>query len=219
MADAIILAGGKGSRMEGDLPKALVLAKGKPIISRQIDYLSKFNGIDKIILSLGYSADKVVDYVKAAYPNRNLDFAIEDEPLGTAGGMKKALSKSVAQFVVAMNCDDIADINLPRLMLNTENSLCVANPRLPYGRVVIEDGFVKRFDEKPRLEDMWVSCGWYLLDRRMMLGILPDKGSLEYDVFPYIRLKAYKHVGFWHILNSKKDVAEFEKLNLPEILS
>ncbi len=218
MADAIILAGGKGSRMEGDLPKALVLAKGKPIISRQIDYLSKFNGIDKIILSLGYSADKVVDYVKAAYPNRNLDFAIEDKPLGTAGGMKKALSKSVAQFVVAMNCDDITDIDISKLMLNTENVLCVANPRLPYGRVVIEDGFVKDFDEKPLLENMWVSCGWYLFDRHMMLDVLPNKGSLEYDVFPNIKLGVYLHTGFWHTLNSKKDLAEFEKLNLPGML-
>ena len=52
MVDAIILAGGKGSRMEDNLPKALVEARGKPIVSHQIDYLSKFREINKIILSL-----------------------------------------------------------------------------------------------------------------------------------------------------------------------
>ncbi|MFH0752154.1 MAG: NTP transferase domain-containing protein [archaeon] len=218
MVDAVILAGGKGSRMEDALPKALVEARGKPIVSWQIDYLSKFEEVDKIILSLGYESGKVVDYVGQNYVSHNLDFAIEDEPLGTAGGMKKALSKSVADFVVALNCDDITDIFIPKLVWSTENVLCVANPRLPYGRVVVEKGMVKKFEEKPLLDNVWVSCGWYYFDRHRVLDVLPNKGSLEYDVFPNIGLKAFEHRGFWRALNSKKDLADFEKVDLPNSL-
>ncbi len=52
--DAIILAGGKGTRLGGDIPKALVKLKGKPIIGYQLDYLLKSGRIESIILSLGY---------------------------------------------------------------------------------------------------------------------------------------------------------------------
>ena len=62
--DVIILAGGKGSRMDDDLPKALVHAKGKPIISRQLDYLSRFDIVGRFIIALGHKADIVVDYVR-----------------------------------------------------------------------------------------------------------------------------------------------------------
>jgi len=48
-----------------------------------------------------------------------------------------------------------------------------------------------------------------------MLKILPDKGMLEYDVFPKIRLRLYKHKGFWKTFNTQKDVEEFEEAELP----
>lgn len=216
MVDVVILAGGKGSRMSSDVPKALMPVRGVPMVSYHIGYFSRFDPQSRIILSLGHKSEDVIDYVGKAHNGCNVDFAVESEPLGTAGGMRLALSKSISQFVVALNCDDIADIDLRELAKNTENTLCIAKPRMPFGRVLVNGGYVERFDEKPLLDDFWVSCGWYLFDRHMLLDVLPRKGSLEYDFFPKVSLRAFEHRGFWKPLNMKKDIDEFENMVLPD---
>ncbi len=189
--DAVILAGGKGSRMEDSLPKK---STGK---------------INKIILQIGYKADQIIDYIKKNYPNENIEFSIESEPLGTGGAIKQGLKKATTDFVLVFNCDDLTDINIGELEKLQENTICIAHPQLPFGMVFEENGYAK-FEEKPTLKE-WVSCGWYLFNRKDMISKLPDKGSLEYDVFPKVKIRTYKHENFWVSLNTKKDITEFEK--------
>jgi len=214
---AIILAGGKGNRMEDVLPKPLVKVKDKTILAYQLDYLLNSKQIEKLILSLGYKADEIIDYVKTNYPDYSIDFVVETEPLGTGGAFKQALLKTDSDFILGLNCDDITDIKIEDLYKLNCNAICVAHPRLPFGLVNEENDYAV-FIEKPVLNE-WVSCGWYLFKRKELLPILPDKGSLEYDVFPKLKLKLYKHEGFWQPLNSKKDILEFENLIIPESLS
>jgi D-glycero-alpha-D-manno-heptose 1-phosphate guanylyltransferase len=206
--DVIILAGGKGNRMEDVLPKPLVKVKDKAIIGHQLDFLLGTKKLDRIILSVGYKAEEIMDYVKANYPEYPLEFSVETEPLGTAGALRKALELGQSENFVCLNCDDITDIDLEKLEALGPNAICVAHPQLPFGLVSEENGFA-RFIEKPILEE-WVSCGWYLFAKNELLELLPAKGSLEYDVFPKLKLKVYKHEGFWQPLNTKKDILEFE---------
>ena len=213
--DAIILAGGKGNRMEYDLPKPLVQVRGKSILVHQLDYLTKFKEIDRIILSLGHRADEIIDFIKKDYSAFKIpiEFSVEKEPIGTGGAIKLAL-KNLAQseFVLVLNCDDITDINISDFCTRNENTICVAHPRLPFGLVEEKNGFAM-FREKPVLEE-WVNIGWYLFNKNELLEALPDAGSLEYDVFPKINLRIYKHTGFWRTLNTKKDILEFKDLNI-----
>ena len=213
--DAVIIAGGKGNRMEGYFPKALAIAKGRPILSYQINYLLK-SGINKIVLSLGYKAEEVIKYVKSNYPNAKIDYTIEKELLGTAGGLKLSLSKTESDYAIVLNCDDITDIDISKLQECRENTVCVAHPQLQFGRILEKDGYAI-FEEKPMLKD-WVSCGWYVFNKAEILKYLPDKGMLEYDVFPKIKLRLFKHEGFWKTLNTKKDILEFGKTELPDVL-
>ncbi|MCX6745669.1 MAG: nucleotidyltransferase family protein [Candidatus Parcubacteria bacterium] len=215
--DTIILAGGKGNRMEDVLPKPLVRVKNKAILAYQLDYLLKSKQIEKIILSLGYKADEIIDYVKVNYPDYPIDFVVETEPLGTAGAFKQALVKANSGFILGLNCDDITDIDIENLSKLGANTICVAHPQLPFGLVKENNGYAE-FLEKPILDD-WVSCGWYVFNKNELLSLLPKKGSLEYEVFPKIKLKLYKHEGFWQPLNSKKDILVFESLDLPQSLS
>ena len=212
--DAVIIAGGEGKRMGSDLPKALVKAKGKPLLAWQIDYLLK-SGIDKIILAIGHKAEDIVDYIGNNYSDK-IDFTIEKKLLGTAGAVKLALQKCNSEFVLVLNCDDLTDIDISKLEAKKENTICVAHPSLHFGRVAEKNGYAV-FEEKPVLKD-WVSCGRYLLNRKEMLKILPDKGMLEYDVFPKIKLRLFKHEGFWKTFNTQKDVEEFEEAELPAAL-
>lgn len=215
--DVIILAGGKGTRMDSDLPKPLIKAKNKPIISHQIDYLLKSKEIDRIILSIGHESDKIINFIKTRYSSFPIEFSVETEPLGTGGAIKKALGLSTSEKVIVLNCDDITDIKIEELAKNKESTICIAHPRLPFGRVLDNNGYAK-FEEKPILKDQWVSCGWYLLKKSEILSHLPDKGSIEYDVFPKIKIKLHKHEGFWQTLNSKKDLQQFEETELPDFL-
>ncbi|MCX6745369.1 MAG: sugar phosphate nucleotidyltransferase, partial [Candidatus Parcubacteria bacterium] len=180
------------------------------ILGHQLDYLLTTKKLAKIILSLGYKAEEIIDYVKINYPDYPIEFAIEKEPLGTAGALKQALGLVEDDNVLVLNCDDITDIDLAKLEALGPNVICVAHPRLPFGLVTEENGYAK-FIEKPILND-WVSCGWYLFAKSDLDRLLPVKGSLEYDVFPKMKLKVYKHDGFWQPLNTKKDILEFEAL-------
>jgi NDP-sugar pyrophosphorylase family protein len=207
--DAIIIAGGKGNRMDDPKPKALVNAKGKTILAWQIDHLLGF-GVEKIVLALGYKSDEVIGYIKSNYNSQAISWTVETAPIGTAGAIKLALKKTTAEFILVLNCDDVTDIDIKKIMKLQENTICAAHPQLPFGLITEKDGFAE-FKEKPILNE-WVSCGWYLLNRNDMLKILPDKGMLEYDVFPKMKLKVYKHEGFWKPLNTKKDIIEFENM-------
>src|SRR3989338_3182420 len=213
--DAVIIAGGEGKRMDSEFPKALVEVKRKPILAWQIDYLLN-SGIEKIVLAIGHKAESTVSYIKNNYNDKQVDFTIEKKLLGTAGAIKLALQKCNSEFVVVLNCDDLTDIDLKKLEKKRENAICVAHPSLHFGRVAEKNGYAV-FEEKPMLND-WVSCGWYLLNKGEMLKILPDKGMLEYDVFPKIKLKIYKNEGLWKTFNTQKDVDEFEEAELPAAL-
>lgn len=218
--DAIILAGGKGTWIDKAAPKPLVMVGDKHLIQHQIDYL--LGKVDRIIVSTGYRAEEVEKFVQGLYPRfadgkyckSEIYFSRENKSLGTAGGLKKALNMTVRNETIAFNCDDITNIPISKLEEITENTICVANPTSSFGRVVInKDGYVDRFREKEKIDGFWVSCGWYkfIVDHKFY-DSLPDKGMLEFDVFPKMRLKPYFHTGFWKAINTRKDVDEFNKM-------
>ena len=76
---AIVLAAGKGTRMQSDLPKVLVPVCGRPMIDYVLDALAA-GGVDRIIAVVGYRAE----LVRAAIDGRaGVEFAMQTEQLGT----------------------------------------------------------------------------------------------------------------------------------------
>jgi len=80
----IILAAGKGTRMKSDLPKVLHKVLGKTMISRVIDQ-AKLAGARKIVVVVGYKKDMVIESLK----DTDVDFAIQEEQLGTAHAVQQ----------------------------------------------------------------------------------------------------------------------------------
>jgi D-glycero-alpha-D-manno-heptose 1-phosphate guanylyltransferase len=212
MIDVVILAGGKGTRMGEDVSKPLVLTRGREIIAWQLDnlYRNYPELINKVVLALSFKAETVKEFVAQKYSDKQIEISIETEPLGTGGGIKQAMKQAVADWVLVFNVDDITDIDLNDFSEVRENKLAVVNPILPFGLIENVDGYAQ-FREKPVLTDLWVSCGWYLLNRAEVLEKFPDSGSVEYDVFQkgLVKLKVYSHRGFWAPLNSKKELDNF----------
>src|ERR1700712_3237435 len=90
--EAIILAGGLGTRLREavpDLPKCMAPILAKPFIGYLVEYLQQ-QGIQKFIFSLGYKSNIVEQYLRTQYGNLDIQFSVENEPLGTGGAIKLA---------------------------------------------------------------------------------------------------------------------------------
>ena len=112
--DAIILAGGKGTRVKKFTkknPKCLIKINGKPFLYYQLKYLKK-NNIKNVIISVGYLSNKIRDYL-----NKNINFInfkiIDDgkKLLGTGGAVLKSLKFLKNNFYV-MYGDSYLTLNL-----------------------------------------------------------------------------------------------------------
>ncbi|MEM4259212.1 MAG: sugar phosphate nucleotidyltransferase [Candidatus Pacearchaeota archaeon] len=189
--DAIILSAGMMGR-KTLFPKALLEYGGKTAIEHQINWLKPF--VKKIIIACHKKeCEQIAKHIGKI---EGVEFSNELQLLGTAGATKKAISKSKANNFIVCNVDDLTDIDLNALIDFGADTMCVANPRLNFG-VLETDGFdVRQYREKPVMRNVWANCGIYLLSRKT-IEKLPDKGSLEHDVWPYIRMKAFKHFGMW----------------------
>lgn len=196
--DAIVLAGGQGSRLRAALPnrqKVTAPVGGRPFLARLIDWLASA-GADRVVLAAGHRSADVQEVVDA-YPGSGpeLRLSIEPCPLGTAGAVRLAAQQTESDPVLVLNGDSFADIDLAAFRAfhadrQAEASLALvpspAGDR--YGSVDVDaTGSVLSFREKSaRLrEAAAINAGIYLF-RREMLARLPERYplSLEHDVFP-----------------------------------
>ena len=103
MKQAVILAGGKGTRLKerlGDLPKPLIDVCGMPLLERQIQLLIRY-GFNEIIILVNYASEKIIDFCNL---NNNWGINIicidDGEPLGTAGATLRIFDKLAPEFLV-----------------------------------------------------------------------------------------------------------------------
>lgn len=219
---AVILAGGAGLRLRPltyDVPKAMIVAAGKPLLEWVIEWL-KGNGIDKIIVGVAYGKEKIIDYfgdgkrfgVAMRYSNHTVEG-------GTSEGFRLAIERHVDDDTfVAMNGDELVDLDVPSFAKFHQSSggiatIAVGPLRSPYGLVEINGNDVTSFQEKPILRSHYVSVGTYIFSHTI-LDHLPEKGDVERTTFPSLasmrKLKAYVHNGFWATVNTIKDLEDVE---------
>lgn len=125
--DCIILAGGMGTRLQSvvnDKPKCLAEVNGKPFLYYICQHLSKYH-FCKVIFSVGYKKEMVIDYVMSHRDEFKFafDFAEEDEPLGTGGAILNALQYSDTQDFFVINGDTFFDVNYDEMSFWQENKM------------------------------------------------------------------------------------------------
>lgn len=116
MKQAIILAGGKGTRLQerlGGLPKPLVDICGKPLLERQIESLKSY-GFDQILILVNHGADQIIHFCNSKN-NWNIDVQCLDDgqPRGTAGAAIQVFPRLADEFLVVYG-DTMFDIDLNR---------------------------------------------------------------------------------------------------------
>jgi NDP-sugar pyrophosphorylase family protein len=196
MCEAIILAGGFGSRLRGVLPgtqKVVAPVAGRPFVSFLFDQL-RGAGIRRVVLCTGYLGEQVE--AKAAAEGRGLTIAYsrEDTPLGTAGAARLGLEQTNAALVLVMNGDSYCDAS-PNALLRFHRArnarvsmvLTRVSDTARFGRAELgDDDAVVRFAEKTMAPGAgWISAGVYSFARSELAKLpLREPLSLERDVLP-----------------------------------
>ncbi len=206
-----------------DKPKALIPVNGRPIAEYQIEWLKKEGAIESVTFACGHKWEKLKEHFGSSYQGIPIGYSVEEEPLGTGGAIKKALSEAGPDdtFVVA-NGDIMTDLPLGRMIDAHRQageitaSMLVVPYRSRFGVVKIDKlRMVRGFDEKPAFPDVWINGGVYVLNGRKAMKYLPDKGDIERETFPKLvshgELLSFPHYGEWFFVDSIKDLKELEE--------
>jgi D-glycero-alpha-D-manno-heptose 1-phosphate guanylyltransferase len=155
--EAIILAGGLGTRLAGRLdgiPKAMAPVAGRPFLEILLSQLRRA-GFVRAILSVGYLHDVIQKHFGAQFQGLSIDYAIESKPLGTGGAIRLALAQAHDDAVLALNGDTFLEADYADMMRfhREQNALAtiavVQQPDIArYGGVVVEQQRVVAFEEK-----------------------------------------------------------------------
>lgn len=207
---AIILAGGKGTRLKPytvSLPKPLVPVGDKPILERIIGQL-KANGFTHVTITVNHMAE----IIRAFFGDGSkwgitIDYTIENKALSTMGPL--TLVKDLPENFLVMNGDVLTDINFSSFYEEHEKKgaiFTIASYRrsetIDYGLLhKNENNQLVKFEEKPRY-DFLVSMGVYMANKSILQYIPPDTFfGFDHLMHKLLEVKrpatVYEFGGYW----------------------
>jgi D-glycero-alpha-D-manno-heptose 1-phosphate guanylyltransferase len=195
MTEAIILAGGFGTRLQtvvNDLPKPMANVADKPFLHYVVKQLIQ-QGIQRIVFSVGYKSEYIVDYFTNTDFSIEMLFQKENEPLGTGGGIKYAMQACQSNDILVLNGDTYFDIDfstLHTIYLEKKAKAALALRFVDnagrYGQVKLnENSIITTFEEK-NLSAIKAGCingGTYILNKNYFIENTEIKFSIEKDFF------------------------------------
>ncbi len=194
------MVGGFGTRLRpltAHTPKQMLPVVDRPMIERVVTSLARF-GVTDAVLSLGYRPDAFLE----AYPDDScagvaLHYAVEPEPLDTAGAVRFAADDGgIEHTFLVVNGDVLTDLDVSTLWdfhhrSGAEGTIALTPVDDPsrYGVVPIhEDGRVEAFVEKPppgQAPTHWINAGTYVLEPSVLERIPAGRRvSIERATFP-----------------------------------
>mgnify|MGYP005849940397 CR=1 FL=1 len=213
---AVVMAGGAGSRLRPltiNRPKPMVPIVNKPVMAHILDLLKRHH-ITDVIVTLQYMADDIQDNFGDGHNlGMNIQYSIEETPLGTAGSVKNAQEFLDETFLV-ISGDALTDFDLTEIIAQHRARQAVAtitlyrvpNP-LEYGVIVTDqEGRIQQFLEKPSWGEIisdTVNTGIYVLEPQVLDLFEPGVPfDFSKDLFPRLLERGdplYGHVsaGYW----------------------
>jgi D-glycero-alpha-D-manno-heptose 1-phosphate guanylyltransferase len=187
--EAIILAGGLGTRLRGvigEAPKCMAPVAGQPFLAYLFRYLEQ-QGCSRVVLSLGYQHQAVLDFLEKTRWPFEIVWVIEDTPLGTGGGIRLALQAAREASVFVLNGDTFFDVDLQAFQefhqqQPGETSLALKHlfDFDRYGTVQLQDKRITAFEEKQPRKEGLINGGVYIINRESFLSrSLPEQFSFE----------------------------------------
>lgn len=201
MTQAVILAGGKGTRLASRLdgkPKPLIDVDGVPLLRRQIDALVA-HGIDDILLLVNHAADQIAAFVEGLRLPVKITLIDDGEPRGTAGATLACLDQLAERFLVIYG-DTLFDVDLAKMLevhqlSGAQASLLLHPNDHPADSDLVEvdaEGWIRAFHSYPHPPGAWlrnlVNAALYVIDRSL-LEPWADRmtvGDFAKDLFPAV---------------------------------
>jgi len=196
MKEAIILAGGFGTRLQHvlgtNIPKPLAPVSGRPFLTYLLRHL-EIAGYQHVVLSTGYLSERIEQYFGEQFGNIHLSYAREEHPLFTGGAIAFALQQTLTDNVLVINGDTLFDIPISELehfheqhKADVSVALRKVDDTSRYGRVETNvDNRITSFCEK-NLQDIgcgMINGGIYMIRKAWLLSVgLPEKFSFEKEV-------------------------------------
>ena len=188
--EAIILAGGFGTRLQSvlpDLPKPMAPIAGRPFLEILLQTLSDA-GFTRAVLSLGYRADVIRRHFGERFAHVSLAYEIEQTPLGTGGAVRMALAHCQADPVFVFNGDTYLNLEVAQVLAlwRRHQAPIVVAREVPdtarFGRLQTEGERVIGFREKGADGPGLINAGCYVLPRNALNGFaLGSCFSIESD--------------------------------------
>lgn len=190
---AMVLAAGLGTRLKPitfEIPKPMVPVLDRPVMAHIVGMLER-QGFDELIANLHYYPDTIRDYF-----GDRLAYRLEEELLGTAGGVRNVADFFGDDPIVVVSGDALTDTDLNALVERHRSAGSIATLTVKkvvdtreYGVVLHDrDGRITGFQEKPdpaeALSDLG-NCGIYCFSPEIF-DYFPERPFADWatDVFP-----------------------------------
>lgn len=224
------------------IPKPMVTIGGKPILWHIMRWYAHFGHKDFYLALgykaelikeyfLNYrslNADFTVDLGSgevASHHGDKVDWRVTLVQTGSSsmtGGRVKRMQPFIEDepFLLTYG-DGVANINIDELLdFHRKHrkmvTVTAVRPAARFGELTLDEGTVKSFQEKPQLGDGWINGGFFVVQPEFLDLISGDDSILERDPLEEVarrgELMAFKHDGFWHCMDTKRDRDMLEEL-------
>ena len=240
MTQAVILCGGLGTRLREETefkPKPMVAIGDKPILWHVMSHY-RAHGVRDFILCLGYKGEVIRDYFMnfrnysndvqvdlasgtvTALSEEKTDWRVTLVDTGasalTGTRVRRAVKFIKGDKFFCTYGDGVANIDIGKLLEfhNTEGrkaTVTAVRPPSRFGELLLEDGMVRSFVEKPQTGAGWINGGFFVFDTAAVRA-LPDNDdlSLESHVLEMLaaegQLSVFKHAGFWQCMDTYREM-------------
>ena len=183
------------------------------------DYFSNFK-LRNEDFTINLASGKVTEH---GSENINWNVTLVDTGLNTmTGGRVKRLKDYIGKETFMLTYGDgLADIDLNKLLNFHKGhgklvTMTAVRPAARFGEVLLKNDQVVMFEEKPQLQNGWINGGYFVVEPEFLELIEGDQSMLEREPLEKAvqegQLMAYRHHGFWHCLDTKRDLENLEKL-------
>ena len=243
--ETIILAGGRGSRIAEESatrPKPMVEIGGRPILWHIMNVYAHYGHTD-FLIACGYKSQVIKQYFHD-FIIHNSDYVIElksgrldyvnphgydwrvaviDTGLDTmTGGRIKRLKPLVTgPTFMATYGDGVGNIDIEALVRfhrahGRLATVTAVRPPSRFGGLVLENGHVREFSEKPQTGEGWINGGFFIFERDVFDYLADDATILEREPLERLaqegQLMAFEHHGFWQPMDTVRERDLLESL-------
>lgn len=234
----IIFCGGLGTRLREETefrPKPMVEIGGYPILWHIMNIYSSHQFND-FVLALGYKGESIKEYFLNYFHHSsdlkvNLktgevdvvnkfgrDWTVELVDTGiksmTGGRLLRLKGHVENQTFMVTYGDGISNVNIKELLAFHRShgklaTVSAVRPSARFGEIIIDNGLVKMFKEKPQTGEGWINGGFFVFEPGVFDYLEGDDTVFEAEPMERLaadgQLMAYKHEGFWQCMDTVRD--------------